>query len=157
MTWSEGYGASTCKVHAPRYHIRDFRGEGARGHARANSEDPMVWSDNQWRSTLMGGYARDYDSRYDRRSRRAAANVVRIERRVEIAIERGPAVEVAGQPATRQGPKLVGLRGRVDIERMEQSSRFTGHHCRGILVLTWKAGVARSRCYDGPSRIRRAP
>lgn len=152
MVWSEGYGASQCRVHRPRYHAGDHRGEGARGHAAAT--DPMVWSDAQWRSTLMNGYSRNYDNRYDRRFRRehAARSHARIEQRIEVTIRRGDAV--AADEAKLRGPKLLNVRTRGEYKTNPGVLRFGGHDCRGVLVLTWGSLGGKSRCHENNSRIK---
>lgn len=154
MMSSEGFGVAACKQYAPREHL----GEGVRGYARAGS-DPMVWSDARWRSTLMGGYARSGNGRYDRRFRRRMVDAPRIVRTIEaVVIARTPAPEPATERlAKRRGPKFAYLRRKAETERLEQGSNFVGHQCRGILVITWKAGVARPQCLDSNARIRRAP
>jgi hypothetical protein len=145
MVWHEGFGVSRCTP------------LNARGHAQRASSDPMVWSDSKWRSTLFGGYARDYDTRYDRRFRRAEVGptrIVRVETLVVINRQAEPAAEEA---AKNPGPKRAFLKRNAETDRLEKGSQAMGHQCRGILVLTWKAGVPRSQCFDNDKRIRRAP
>lgn len=156
MVSSESFGVAGCKRHAPRYHSQDFRGEGARGYAARASEDPMVWSDARWRSTLFGGYARNSDDRYDRRFRRAGGDV-RVIRRVErIVIQEAPQISsnVTVQP---KGAKLAFGQRNAETDRFERGARFVGNQCRGILVLRWTAGVPRSKCHEASGRIRRIP
>lgn len=159
MMSSNGFGVASCKPYAPRYYSRAHLGEGVRGYARRASSDPMVWSDARWRSTLMGGTARSSNGRYDLRFRRVAAEPLRIVRTIEaIVIARVAAPDSATEtPAKRRGPKNAYLRRNAETERLEQGSNFVGHQCRGILVITWKAGGARPQCLDNNARIRRAP
>ena len=154
MVSSESFGVAGCKQYAPRYHTRDYVGEGARGYTRYAGDDPMVWSDDQWRSSLMSGYARDYDNRYDFRFRRAGGQhvVKRIERVIIMDEQRDERMVV--KPRAR-GPKIVTLGG---VEPLEHA-RSAAHQCRGALILTWKAAVPRSKCVEhGPrDRVRRVP
>lgn len=156
MVSSESFGVAGCKRHAPRYHSQDFRGEGARGYAARASEDPMVWSDARWRSTLFGGYARNSDDRYDRRFRRAGGDVHVIRRVERIVIREAPRTssDVTVQP---KGAKLAFGERNAETDRFERGSRFVGNQCRGILVLRWTAGVPRSKCHEASGRIRRIP
>jgi hypothetical protein len=117
----------------------------------------MVWSDSKWRSTLFGGYTRDYDTRYDRRFRRAEVGPTRIVR-VETVVVIDRQAAPAGEAATKNpGPKRAYLRRNAETDRLEKGAQALGHRCQGILVLTWKAGVPRSQCFDNDKRIRRAP
>jgi hypothetical protein len=155
MTSSEGFGVASCKRYVPRYHSRDHLGEGARGYARRASSDPMVWSDARWRSTLMGGYARTSDRRYDLRFRRVVERrIVRIEK---LIVESTTPDQVSRQIVKPRGAKSAYLRRNAETDLLERGSAFVGSQCRGVLVLTWKAGVARSQCVAGDTRIRRAP
>lgn len=152
MAWSEGFGVASCKRQAPRYHSRDFS-----GYTRRVSEDPFVWSETTWGTSLMG-YTRGNDDRFDRRFRRVAAGEPAIEQIVEkVTFVDAPDEQVAPQVEKPKGPKLAYLRKNADGDRLERGADFVGHPCRGILVLTWKAGVARSKCFDSRTRIRRAP
>lgn len=145
MVWHEGFGVSRCTQ------------LNARGTVRRASSDPMVWSDNRWRSTLFGGYRRDYDTRYDRRFRRAEVSPTRIVR-VETVIVVDRQAEPAAAEATKNpGPKRAYLKRNAETDRWQKGSQAMGHRCSGILVLTWKAGVPRSQCFDNDNRIRRAP
>lgn len=140
MTWNEGFGVASCK-----------------GYARRARQDPMVWPDSTWRSTLFGGYTRDYDTRYDRRFRRAEVSptrIVRVETVIVINRQDEPAAETA---ARNPGPKRAYLKRNAETDRWQKGSQAMGHQCGGILVLTWKAGVPRSQCFDSDKRIRRAP
>jgi hypothetical protein len=153
MVWSEGFGASQCRVQRPRYHTRDYDHEAARGYAAAS--DPMVWSDAQWRSTLMEGYSRSYDSRYDRRFRRehAARSHARIERRIEVTIRQDGAM--SAPDAKARGPKLLNVRTTGEFKTNPGVLRFGGHDCRGVLVLTWGSLGSKARCYGNDGRIKR--
>jgi hypothetical protein len=158
MTSSEGFGVASCKRYVPRYHSRDHLGEGARGYARRPSADPMVWSDARWRSTLMGGYARARDRRYDLRFRRAVAGEHRIVRIEKLIVEGATHAEPSSRQIVKpRGAKSAYLRRNAETDLLERGSAFVGSQCRGVLVLTWKAGVARSQCVAGNTRIRRAP
>jgi hypothetical protein len=156
MTTSQSYGVATCKSRAPRYHAHDYLGEGARGYVRRASSDPMVWSDARWRGSLMSGYSHNTDSRYDRRFRRdgggAPATVVKHVERIVI-VESPPAPETQDKPKKRK-PRFISMRGDGE-QVIENSSRFRGHRCAGILVLKWGAGGSRARCYNERGRIRR--
>jgi hypothetical protein len=147
MVWSEGLGVSQCRVHRARYHTRKHEGEAARGYASAS--DPMVWSDTHWRSTLMDGYSRNYDSRYDRRFRRerASGHHVRIERRVELTILADDAIAALEEQAP--GPKHLNMRTAGEFRTNPGVLRFAGHDCRGVLVLTWGSLGSKSRCHVG--------
>jgi hypothetical protein len=153
MAWSEGFGIGECRARAAGYHRDDYDGEQARGYA--DSSDPMVWSDEQWRSTLFPGYARNYDDRYDRRSRREARSMaqqaLRVERQVEISIVND--AEHADNERPR-GPKLITPRAPSDMKTTTGVLRFGGHDCRGVLVLTWGTLGSKSRCYSGDGRVR---
>lgn len=147
MVWNEGFGVSQCRAHRPRYHTRKHDGESARGYAAAS--DPMVWSDTQWRSTLMGGYSHTYDSRYDRRFRRehTAPARVRVEQRIEVTI-----LDEAALPEpeeTARGPKHLNMRTAGEFKTNRGVLRFGGHDCRGVLVLTWGSLGSKSRCHVG--------
>lgn len=154
MSWSEDFGVARCRTSAPRHHRDDYAGERARGYAE--SSDPMVWSDAQWRSTLFPGYARTYDDRYDRRYRREETSVVRraarIEKRVEVTIVN----DAEAPPADERprGPKLLMARTASDMKTTTGVLRFGGHDCRGVLVLTWGTLGSKSRCHSGDGRIR---
>jgi hypothetical protein len=154
MVASEGFGVATCATRGPRYHSRDFRGESARGYMRRNVSDPMVWSDAQWRSTLMSGYARDDDSRYDRRFRRAAPGGTRVVRSVaRVIITNDTSATLAeAQVAPRRSMAMRVRDGETDV--MENRSGFAGHKCSGILVLRWGAAGSRARCHNDKGRVR---
>jgi hypothetical protein len=153
MAWSDGFGIGECRARAARYHRDDYDGQQARGYAE--SSDPMVWSDDQWRSTLLPGYERAYNGRYDRRFRREARSgapqALRVERQVEISI-----VNEAGHAdnARPRGPKLIPPRAPSDMKTTSGVLRFGGHDCRGVLVLTWGTLGSKSRCYSGNGRVR---
>lgn len=155
MVWNDGFGVSRCRAHRPRYHTRDYDGQGARGYA--TSSDPMVWSDAQWRSTLMDGYSRNYDSRYDRRFRRepapAAGTSVRVERQVEVTIRQGSEVVDEPQVEPRRA-RLFNVRTASEFKTNPGVLRFNGHDCRGVLVLTWGSLGSKMRCHEGDGRIK---
>jgi hypothetical protein len=157
MAWDEGFGVSRCRAQQPRYHVRDYDGESARGYA--TSSDPMVWSDTQWSGTLFDGYARTYDRRYDTRVRReparAARPQIRIERRVEVTIREG--VPELSEQAKPRGPKFLGARTAGAFKTNPGVLRFDGHDCRGVLVLTWGSLGGKARCHDKRTRINAAP
>jgi hypothetical protein len=117
----------------------------------------MVWSDARWRSSLMGGYARTYNDSYDRRFRRSGG-AAHAQHRVRVVVSKAMTVQTVEQRAEKpRRARLINMRTRGDAERyLENSSKFAGHRCNGILVLTWKAGGARSRCHESTGRIRTA-
>lgn len=156
MVSSESFGVATCRQRAPRYHTNNYLGEGARGYARRAAHDPMVWSDARWRGTLLGGYARNTNDRYDRRFRRSGGETL-VVRRVERVVIRQAAALPAETVAQRRGPKLAFGQRNAETQRFERGSRFVGNQCRGILVLRWTAGVPRSKCHEAGGRIRRMP
>ena len=147
MVWSEGFGVSQCRAHRPRYHTRKHDGEAARGYAAPS--DPMVWSDTQWRSTLMDGYSRNYDSRYDHRFRRekTESHRVRVEQRVEVTVLSDEAIAELDEQA--RGPKHLNVRTGGEFRSNRGVLRFGGHDCRGVLVLTWGSLGSKSRCHVG--------
>jgi hypothetical protein len=134
-------------------------GEGARGYARRVASDPMVWSDAKWRSRLLGGYARTYDDKYDRRFRRGAVAARYVTRRIQRGFVTATThIETTEELAPkRRGPKIARLRASDGADMIENSSSFVGHRCRGILVLRWGAAGSRARCYESTGRIRTAP
>lgn len=155
MVSSGSFGVAKCHARGARYFTRSYLGEGARGYAARASSDPMVWSDSRWRGTLFDGYTRTYNDTYDRRFRRAAPDRVSVHRDVRVIVRTGAAVETDAAPAKPRRARLINMRTRADAERyLENSSKFSGHRCSGILVLTWKAGGARSQCHEGKGRIR---
>ena len=153
MSWSESFGVAQCRTRAARYHADDYNGEKARGYA--DRSDPMVWSDEQWRSTLFPGYARTYDDRYDRRVRREAPSTaqttLRVERQIDIKIVSD--AEHAREERPR-GPKLIRRHAPSDMKTTTGVLRFGGHDCRGVLVLTWGTLGSKSRCYSENGRVR---
>ena len=151
MAWNEGFGASQCRVRRPRYHSHDYDGEGARGYTAAS--DPMTWPDSQWHSTLMDGYSRTYDSRYDRRFRRESTGTqIRVERQIEVTIrQNGEAIAPEPQP---RRPKLLNMRSASDFKANTGVLRFGGHDCHGVLVLTWGSLGSKMRCYTSGGRIK---
>lgn len=156
MVSSGSFGVAKCHARGARYFTPSYLGEGARGYAARASSDSMVWSDSRWRSTLFGGYTQTYNDTYDRRFRRAAPDQVRVHRDVRVIVRTGASVEaIDAAPAKPRRARLINMRTRADAERyLENSSKFSGHRCSGILVLTWKAGGARSQCHEGKGRIR---
>lgn len=156
MVSSASHGVAKCHARGARYFARSTLGEGARGYARRVSSDPMVWSDSRWRGTLFDGYARTYNDTYDRRFRRAAPDRVKVHRDIRVIVRTGRDVEIIETAPTKpRRARLINMRTRGDAERyLENSSKFSGHRCSGILVLTWKAGGARAQCHEGKGRIR---
>jgi len=155
MMTSDGFGVAHCAKRGPRYHTRDYLGEGARGYARRASSDPMVWSDAQWRSRLMGGYARDYDRRYDRRFRHSGPPETRVVRALaRVIITNAPSAEAVSEPAKPPRSRLLHVRGTGNVDVMSNRSGFAGNQCPGILVLRWGAGGSRARCYTNQGRVR---
>lgn len=142
MSWSESFGVSTCKARGPRYDVRDFTGEGARGYAQASSDDPMVWSDDQWRSDLMGGYADDAPSGYDNRFHRERHVEQRIVRK-NIRIMMDDDAEIA--LAKRKGARMVSLDGKIRSNSDTTITRGAPGRCQGILVIRYGEG---SRCLN---------
>jgi len=156
MVSNSSFGVAKCHARGARYFSRSYLGEGARGYASRASEDPMVWSDSRWRSTLLSGYAQTYNDRYDRRFRRAAHDDMMARLDVRVIVTTGPAIDSAeSEPAKPRRARLINMRTRADAEHyLQNSSKFSGHRCGGILVLSWKAGGARSQCYEGKGRVR---
>jgi hypothetical protein len=150
MVWNEGFGVSSCRETRSRYHINDYEGEAARGYSQ--SSDPMVWSDDQWRSTLFDGYSHNSDSRYDRRFRREAdvAPPVAVEREVEVIVRQDG--EASVKPAEHRGWRYVNRRTPPDTKTPNGVLRFDGHGCKGVLVLTWGKLGGKQRCYEGGAR-----
>jgi hypothetical protein len=156
MVSSSGYGVAKCHQRGARYFTRSYLGEGARGYAARGSSDPMVWSDSRWRSTLFGGYTRTYNDTYDRRFRRTAPSHMTVQRDVRVIVRTGATVDTVGAEAAKpKRARLINMRTRADAEHyLANSSKFSGHRCKGILVLTWKAGGARAKCHEGQGRVR---
>lgn len=155
MVSNTSFGVSKCHARGARYFTHRYLGEGARGYAARGSSDPMVWSDSRWRSGLFGGYTRTYNDTYDRRFRSATPDQVRVQRDVRIIVRMGAEAETVDAPAKPKRARLINMRTRADAEHyLENSSKFSGHRCKGILVLSWKAGGARSKCYEGHGRVR---
>ncbi len=156
MVSSESFGVSTCHERGPRYHIHDYDGEAARGYVQIASSDPMVWVDDQWRSSLFGSYNETTSSGYDQRFRRAPAQIVkRVEKRLVMRdLEDERDAEEVIRP---RGPKHINVRTPGEMKTSTGVLRFSGHDCRGVLVLTWGSLGSRSRCYDGRSKIRTMP
>jgi hypothetical protein len=140
MSWSESFGVSTCKVRA-RYDIRDFNGEAARGYAQASSDDPMVWSSDQWRSDLMDGYNETSHAGYDNRFERGGHVGHRIVRKI-VRIEMDDA-DVA--ITKRKGARMVSLDGKIRTAADTSITRGSYGRCQGILVIRYGEG---SRCLN---------
>jgi hypothetical protein len=156
MRTRETFGVATCAARGPRYHAHSYLGEGARGYARRTSSDPMVWSDAQWRSSLFDGYVDGYNDTYDRRARRSGYAEPRVVLRIEQHVVVREATKMVATPsAPRKRAKVLNMRTRQVEQPIENSSRFAGNRCSGILVITWKSGGARSKCHEGTARIRR--
>ena len=155
MVSAESFGLSACLERGPRYHTHDYDGEAARGYVQIASSDPMVWADDQWRSSLFG-YNETSSSGYDQRVRRAPAQIVEhVEKRLVIrSIEDQSDGEEVARP---RGPKHINVRTLGEMKTSTGVQRFGGHDCRGVLVLTWGSLGSRSRCYDRRSRIRTMP
>ena len=128
MASSEGFGVATCAEHAPRYDAPAYR-----NYRVASSEDPMVWSGDQWRTSFFD-YNTVTNGAYDRRGYETAPAPVRveIERRV-LVTEDEPAVLLAPP----RGPKLINAHTRREVKARPGVLAFEGHKCRGALVLTW--------------------
>lgn len=144
MVSSESFGISTCRMHGPRFDIRDFDGEGARGYAETSSDDPMVWADDQWRSDLMGGYADSehggYDNRF-RRERHVEHHMVRKEIEVVMADD-----ETDVAIAKRKSARMVSLDGKIrGVSSDTTITRAIPGRCQGILVIRYGEG---SRCLN---------
>jgi hypothetical protein len=156
MVSNSGYGVAKCHQRGARYFTRSYLGEGARGYAARGSSDPMVWSDSRWRSALFGGYTRTYNDTYDRRFRRAGPDSVTVQRDVRVIVRTGAMADaIEAAPAEPKRARLINMRTRADAEHyLANSSKFSGHRCKGILVLTWKAGGARAKCHEGHGRVR---
>jgi hypothetical protein len=145
MVTSESFGLSTCRERGPRYHIHDFAGEAARGYAQASSDDPMVWSSDQWRSDLMGGYSETSHAGYDNRFERGGHvghHVVRKMVRIKMDIDADNA-DVA--IAKRKGARMVSLDGKIRTAADTSITRGAHGRCQGILVIRYGEG---SRCLN---------
>jgi hypothetical protein len=66
MTWSEGYGVSSCDDRA----ATPYRPWRSAEPVRRNQADPMVASEDWRGDSYFSGYDNRYDDRYDRRHRR---------------------------------------------------------------------------------------
>lgn len=142
MAWSQSFGVSTCRAKGPRYHINDFAGEAARGYMQASSNDPMVWSDDQWRSDLMGGYADDPHSGYDNRFERSRHVERRIERHMRVIVTSDEDVVAIDK---RKGPRMISLDGKIRSYGDTDITRGSRSSCQGILVIRYGQG---SRCLN---------
>jgi hypothetical protein len=141
MSWSESFGVSTCKERGARYHIHDFDGEAAGGFAQPSSDDPMVWSADQWRGDLMGGYRENTRSGYDNRFERSGHVGHHIMRKI-VLIE----IDDADVAITkRKGPRMVSLDGKIRSGGDTSITRGAHGRCQGILVIRYGEG---SRCLN---------
>lgn len=154
MATSEGYGASSCGSRLRRYHIDDFAGERVRGYVRHVSEDdPMVWSDDQWRSDLMS-YSDVSDDRYDRRFRHVQGPMRVVRHVVKIMV--APPIEAAIRTLIPgRGFNTINMRGLED--RPHSSARAIGRSCGGMLLLRWTGYRAKAECISSPPAKRRSP
>lgn len=66
MTWSEGFGVSTCNDRA----TTPYRPWHSAEPLRRDQSDPMLSSDDQWRVDGFSDYDHRYDDHYDRRPHR---------------------------------------------------------------------------------------
>ena len=74
---------------------------------------------------------------------------------MRVIVRTDAAVETIESAPAKRRARLINMRTRADAERyLENSSKFSGHRCGGILVLTWRAGGARSQCHESQGRIR---
>jgi hypothetical protein len=151
MMTSESYGVALCRVHRERYRVRADRGHRPR---RTGADDPMVWSDHQWRSDLFAGYSRTYDDRYDRRGRPEARHRLRTHVVAEVLIASAPQPVTSRAKPVRRGPKLLSTRQSGNPKAGPGVLRFSGNSCRGVLVLTWGTLGARERCHEAGGRVR---
>jgi len=145
MVTSEGFGLGTCASRVPDYHRDDWAGHAPRGYARhASADDPMVWSDDQWRTDLMNGTDLR-DDRYDRRFHRDSRPVVRI-RRIEVHRAFSRPIEMTVRRSEDRPLDLRQRRSRMSVKR-------AGHHCAtGVLVLTWTGTGEKARCLSSGRR-----
>ncbi len=141
MVSGSSFGVATCNTRrAPRYHAHDYDDD---GYSVSASEDPMVWSGDQWRSDLFGGYRNDYDDGYDRRFRpapRTRAIVVHEVLSVDVA---GPAAE-----ALSHGFK-VGVAGPsgVNWTVYKTAPRANDSGAHGMRI--WRGGAVCDTCRSG--------
>jgi len=155
MATSEGFGISRCAMHGRRYHIDDFAGERVRGYVRhTNSDDPMAWSDDEWRTDLMS-YSNVNDDRYDRRFHHVAP-LTRVVQRI-IHVYFAPPIEATIRtmgPEHGASLKLRGSLRELDVRRAGP----LGHSCPdgGILVLRWTGYGERASCMSSRP-MRRSP
>lgn len=141
MHFSERFGVATCRAHEPRY---DSPASTAAVRF-ASAEDPMVWSDDQWRTSLFN-YNEATNGAYDRRARGPAPQ------RVEVEVERRVIDDERHAPvasAKPRGPKIIDAGSRRQINARPGVLRFEGHNCRGVLVLTVGEAGTTARCKEG--------
>ena len=141
MSSTEGFGVAQCRTYAPRY---DARAVPAPRHY-ASAEDPMVWSDDQWRTSLFD-YNETSNGAYDRRERQAAPQHMDVEIEPPAAVESGAEPVQAVKP---RGPKLMDARSRREITARPGVLQFEGHKCNGVLVLTVGEAGTIARCKVG--------
>lgn len=101
--------------------------------------NPMVWSQNQWRSDLFGEYARHHQKRGARRYLDIRVETVTVEK-----------IDAAEMIAREQSPRRARL---ILIGEANQRTATIRHvlgaerKCQGMLVLTWDGNRALSRCH----------
>ena len=141
MAMTGEFGVSACRPHAPRYDAPVRSAEPAR---YASAEDPMAWSDDQWRTSLFD-YNETANGAYDRRGRATPQRAeVEIVKRVVVEQKAAPTATV--QP---RGPKLLDVQSRREITARPGVLQFEGHKCRGVLVLTVGEAGTIARCKVG--------
>lgn len=154
MATSDGFGIARCAMHGRRYHIDDFAGERVHGYARhASADDPMVWSDGQWRTDLMS-YSNVSDDRYDRRFHHMT-RPARVVRRV-IHLFFAP-IEATIRTALPGEGRSINLRTLLRNSG-RSSARPMGHSCtNGVLVLRWTGYREKAECVTSGVPKRGAP
>jgi hypothetical protein len=140
MVSAESFGLSTCRDRGPRYHIHDFAGEAASGYGQASSDDPMVWSQDQWRTDLMG-FRENTNDGYDDRFHRARGVAQRVVRKI-VRIEMD---DDGAMSDKRKGPRMVSLDGKIRTVAETSITRGAHGRCQGILVIRYGEG---SRCLN---------
>ena len=140
MASSESFGLAQCRPHAPRY---DAPASAPVRRAYASAEDPMVWSDDQWRTSFFG-YDETSNGAYDRRQRAmpAPAPVVEVAPPVHVPTAAEP---VRAVPP----PKVIDTRSRREVVSRPGVLRFEGHDCNGVLILTVGEAGTTARCKVG--------
>lgn len=154
MATSEGFGIARCAAHGRRYHIDDFAGERVHGYARhASNDDPMVWSDDQWRTDLMS-YSDVSDDRYDRRFHHMAKPLRVVRRVIHLFVT---PIEATIRTAIRGEEKSFNLRTLIRDSR-SSSAGGIGHSCpNGVLVLRWTGYREKAECVTSGRARRGAP